>query len=372
MRDKNGAVAFVVAAALPVLIGGLALAIDVASYRIVHGQMQAAADAGALAGLMQLDTGGNIAAKAKDIVTRNVPANYGEITRTSDITTGFYSKGGGFVPSNGTDVNAVRVVAMRDTGRGNGIGRLFSLVWGSSEINASVVAIAARPENSFYTPPEGVILDNEAGDFNEMYAYCFDQLGGGTPASRRTQMTRIANNVPTNQSIASISGGREVNPIVPMQWPNCNDKGQTLSFRLRNVRHVKSNPQLWNNTNAEISGRRPGRPVSDYYTDTTVADGVETFHIAASEKVLETVRCDTAQCRPAKTGKNRTPVLATEPCQPGKFMYFGWEDRPPGRSGAKADWLDPAWTDTDYDDIAIRMKCPASGKLGDPSVRLVG
>jgi hypothetical protein len=52
-------------------------------------------------------------------------------------------------------------------------------------------------------------------------------------------------------------------------------------------------------------------------------------------------------------------------------MYFGFEDRPPGQSGANGTWLDPAWTDTDYDDIRIVMKCPNSGRLGDAFVRLV-
>jgi hypothetical protein len=52
-------------------------------------------------------------------------------------------------------------------------------------------------------------------------------------------------------------------------------------------------------------------------------------------------------------------------------MYFGWEDRPPGQPGPNANWTDPAWTDTDFDDIRIVMKCPAEGFLGDKLVRLV-
>jgi hypothetical protein len=94
--------------------------------------------------------------------------------------------------------------------------------------------------------------------------------------------------------------------------------------------------------------------------------------------VLETVLCDSIQqCTPGAPGhiiprgKNRTPVRASQPCQPGKFMYFGWEDRPPGQPGASGHWMDPAWTDRDFDDIVILMRCPRSGKLGESKVRLV-
>jgi hypothetical protein len=92
------------------------------------------------------------------------------------------------------------------------------------------------------------------------------------------------------------------------------------------------------------------------------------------------VRCDSeAQCTPGSgssivpAGRNRANTRSREarPCEPGKFMYFGFEDRPPGQTGANSNWLQPAWTDADYDDIRIVMKCPNSGRLGDAFVRLV-
>jgi len=198
-------------------------------------------------------------------------------------------------------------------------------------------------------------------------------------------MTLIANNMPTGQNIVTISGGViKANPVTPMQWPDCSGKDQSLSFRLRNVRHAKANPTLWANPNATISGFQPGRPEYNHYTDTMITNGVETYTTAA-QQILETKMCDTAdKCDPSKAGNvipsgtNHYFTKSTNPsgCSPGKFVYFGWEDRP-GVNGTSVTtmgkgWLEPGWTDYDYNDIAIRMKCPSSGKLNDPYPRLVG
>jgi len=60
-------------------------------------------------------------------------------------------------------------------------------------------------------------------------------------------------------------------------------------------------------------------------------------------------------------GKNREPQKAKQSCQPGKFMYYGWEDRPPGLG----------WTDQDYNDIRIIIECPESVATGEFVVRLI-
>jgi hypothetical protein len=99
-----------------------------------------------------------------------------------------------------------------------------------------------------------------------------------------------------------------------------------------------------------------------------VTDGRETFDFGGLD-ILETVRCDTLEeCRPTTqggvvpAGRNRTPNHETRPCVPGKFMYFGWEDRPPGIG---------AWTDTDYDDIVFVMQCPTGRDVAFGVTRLV-
>lgn len=378
--SRHGATATVFALAMPALAGAMALGVDYTMARMVHNRMQIAVDGAALAAAAQIERGGDITATGLAQALHGLPADYGEMVRASDITTGVYDEANGFVPGSGPDVNAVRVEAERSPARDNALNHIMAQVLGVERHTIRVAAVAARPVNVFYQPPERETLDPEAGDFNEIYVYCFDTLGSGPPESRRTQMTLVSNNMPAGQNIVAISGGIvPANPPVTVNWPRCNQRGQTLSFRLRNVRHVKANPVLWANPAATISGLQPGRPERNYYTDTLLDNGSEIIDLQGFN-ILETVLCDSlSQCTPGTLGsaipggRNRaaTRQRASQPCQPGKFMYFGFEDRPPGQAGRNDNWLWPAWTDSDYDDIRIVMKCPNSGRLGDAIVRLV-
>jgi len=122
-----------------------------------------------------------------------------------------------------------------------------------------------------------------------------------------------------------------------------------------------------------------GRPAAqrfEYYTDTEIKNGSYDYDLG-DWKVLETVLCDDVkECKPKSKGgiipegKNRTPVQAKGVCSPGKYIYYGWEDRPPGMSGPSDDWTDIAWTDRDYDDIRIVIGCPTLETVNDRLVRL--
>jgi hypothetical protein len=380
LRNRRGSTATVFALALPVLTGAAALGIDMTMARMTHNRMQIAVDGAALAAAAQIERGGDITATALLQARHDLPADFTGMTTAADVTTGVYDEANGFVPGTGPDINAVRVVGERSIPRGNAFQNLLAQVLGMGPTTIRVAAVAARPVNVFYQPPERETLDPEAGDFNEIYVYCFDTLGTGPVESRRTQMTLVSNNMPAGQDIVAISGGRvPANPPETVNWPRCSQRGQTLSFRLRNVRHVKANPVLWANPAATVSGLQPGRPEHNYYTDTVLNDGTELIDLQGFN-ILETVLCDSiAACTPGTpgslipSGRNRsaTRLRESQPCQPGKFMYFGFEDRPPGQSGRNDNWLWPAWTDSDYDDIRIVMKCPNSGRLGDALVRLV-
>jgi hypothetical protein len=386
-RDKRAATAMIFAISTPVVVGGAALAIDIASFRVVQSRMQSAVDAGALAAVMQIEKKGPVEATAVNMVTSNIPTDFGGMTTTGDVTIGTYSKASGFVPGGGPNANAVRVVGIRAPARSNGLSRIFGNLWGNGQYEVQVTAIAARPANVFYEPPEGLVMDSNAGDFNEMYAYCYDMKSVDPDITkRRSQMTLIANNLPVDssgnytQTTASLTGGvYTAMPGSPMPWPDCSGKDQSLSFMLKNWRHRKGHPGLWSNPNLVISGRTSPQNPIEHYTDTTITNGVETFN-NGTLNILETVLCTTSdRCNPSKSptdvpkGTNRQATKSTNTagCSPGKFVYFGFEDRP-GGPGAKSSWLDPDWTDFDYNDIAIRMKCPSGGKLADPYPRLVG
>jgi hypothetical protein len=84
--------------------------------------------------------------------------------------------------------------------------------------------------------------------------------------------------------------------------------------------------------------------------------------------MMETQVCTTQDlCNPYKSGSqvpfgpNRTPVKASTKCEPGKFMYIGFEDRPyiPGHTAAEySTWGSGYWTDRDYEDITFVISCP--------------
>jgi Flp pilus assembly protein TadG len=375
LQSNKAATAVIFAITVPLIVGGAALAVDVASFRVVQSRMQSAVDAAALTSVMEIEKKGDVITTAVDTAAANAPLNFGAMTTAADVTIGTYSKAGGFVPGVSATSNAVRVIAERTPARSNGVARIFGLLWGTGQVSITTTAIAARPVNVFYEPPEGAVLDNEAGDFNEMYAYCFDMKGTGDDASRRTQMTLIANNLKPGDTTSGLTKGvYTAMPATPMQWPDCSGKDLSLSFRLLNVRTAKSIPAVWQKPAKD-------RVVIDHYTDTMIDNkGVETFK-ASTSKILETVLCDTsAKCDPSKpgtsvvTGKNRYNTKSTAgACAPGKFMYFGFEDSA-GVNGVSVggSWTDLGWTDYDYNDIAIRMKCPSSGRLADPYPRLVG
>jgi hypothetical protein len=386
LRDERGGIAILVAIGAAALLGAGALAVDLGHYRLTQNRLQSAADAAALAAVAELDDPATAIATAIDFAGRNVPPSYGTIITAGDVTIGVYdAETMTFTPGAGPDVNAVRVVTARSPARENGVPRALALIYGRDAATISARAIAARQRWLQYEAPEVMNLAPNAGDFNEMYAYCFDMRGDGPPESRRSQMTLIANNDPSGIAVAQ-SGGR-VSPVPqPIAWPRCKD-GESLSFRMRNIRHVKTYPVLWDNPDARIciarcnSGnpdlRRIGRAEHNYYTDTIITGGVET-HAGLAEPILERIRCDSPGCQTELADgtipQNRTdpaPIEDNRPCTPGRYIYLGWEDRPPGRSGAHSHWTDPAWTDRDYDDIRIVLRCPSTGMLGDGLTRLV-
>ena len=211
------------------------------------------------------------------------------------------------------------------------------------DIGARAVATLALP-TLVYQEPELAQLDPEAGDYNRISAYCFDRVEARTPgATGRSQFTVIADNAGTTYNFT---------------MPRC-QPGEVLSYRLLNVRMARTEPHLWDD---------PLHEHYVYYTDTVILNGVER-HDLGGWNILETVLCPTLlDCRPKSQGgiipegRNRVPQRVREACAPGKYMYYGWEDRPPNRG----------WTDRDYDDIRLIVACPVIEYEGNKRLRLVG
>ncbi|MFN7177450.1 MAG: pilus assembly protein TadG-related protein, partial [Thermaurantiacus sp.] len=272
--NRRGAVAAIFAITVPVLVGFTALAVDFGYYRMVQNRMQIAVDGATLAAAWEIENGGDVVGAAVDFVAANVPGDFGAMTLASDVTLGSFDTANGFQPNpaDPNDINAVEVRGERSPPRGNPVQQFFLAIFGVEPPVITARAIGARPANVWYQPPESMNLPPEAGDFNELYVYCYNtetrQIRDGT-------MTLIANNL-GGESVVSMTGSatiaaREglVNPprVEDLDWPRCNQRGETLSFRMRNIRHAKSNRQLWANPTATISGMQPGRPEFNYYTD---------------------------------------------------------------------------------------------------------
>ncbi|SDH15470.1 TadE/TadG family type IV pilus assembly protein [Pelagibacterium luteolum] len=294
----------------------------------------------------------------------------------------------------------------------------------TQRVSVSAVAqfFAAREVRE---PPNTSLLDPEAGDFNRIWAYCYwPNRWEHSELPKRTRMVPIADNggstftpnfdlPPNSAALAPIYAARNGSNILGLDgveegvwkmtkgggnnqrtyeymWPACQE-GSFLSFRLENVRFSRTQPNYWDANNAAPNGggdRITGR--FNYYTDTY-------FEIGSTEEkydglygpsqytngpqkvnILETVLCNSlAECRPASQGgvipdqRPREPQRATGQCEPGKYMYYGWEDRPPGLLGQSRNWQDIAWTDRDYDDIRIIIKCPTFETVGERNSRLV-
>jgi hypothetical protein len=112
-----------------------------------------------------------------------------------------------------------------------------------------------------------------------------------------------------------------------------------------------------------------------WYTDARLDAGGQEQHGGTSPHQLETVLCEDPQCAqplnggtiPGNNQRHRIPQKA-QGCSPGKYMYFGWEDRPPRNQGGDGSGAphpvgtsDPGG-DRDYDDIRLIMSCPSVDK----------
>jgi Flp pilus assembly protein TadG len=365
VRNRRGAAAAAFALALPFMLSGLALAIDYASFRVTHTRMQNAADAAALAAIadLSLDDAAKVE-KALSMINANLPEEFGAVTTANDITLGSYTKEGVFTPAVGADVNAARVVAVRSPGRGNAVNRIFSMFISNEALTISTVAIAARPGNVAFEPPEVVSMQGTASHFNELWAYCYDPVNR---VRRSDSMGLISNNnrrgpnTTTGMPLAPVATNSLREPSLD-NWPTCDQPGDTVSLLLRTYENANANPSvLWTTR------------MNNRWTDITLTDGVQSSPLFGPGKLVETILCPSLElCTPTSAGgpantmvvtRERmriVPKVETKPCVPGSYLYYGFEDIPPPGG------------DQDYEDISLVLRCPSAGRLGGGKPRLVG
>ena len=346
LADRAGNVAMIFALSLVPIFGLAGMSVDTARLINVRATLQAEADATALNGAVggpQGNYGAQITA-----MNERVQSAFGNTSLTDLDIAGNWS-GLNFRVDASARVNTVLIHAVP------GIGD-------SVRVSVRSVARLHQPLQQ-YQVPEVTWLDPEAGDYNRVYVYCFDPDPNSdkTLEERRTQRTPLQDNNGRNFLNEGFS------------WPRC-ERGETISFELYNVRFSRTNPQraenpagppetFGNDTGSWCHANHNQRCRYRYFTDTVMVNGVER-HTGLDYSILETVLCDSQeQCTRGPesiipTGRNRTPQQDTVGCTPGKYMYYGWEDRPPGIPGGTSDWTHRGWTDRDYDDITIVVQCP--------------
>jgi hypothetical protein len=182
--------------------------------------------------------------------------------------------------------------------------------------------------------------------------------------------------------------------------PTCDaGRGETLSWRLYNVRGQRTSRNKWPIDHPSYSPPNNYSPASDasgvsiynHYSDTIINPntGLESYQFRGDAfgdprpiKMMETFVCDSqAACTPGGSGsiipsqttapwnmpKNRNPTQSSIRCEPGKFMYIGWEDRPFLQINNNNDYStanSSQWTDSDYDDIRLVITCPSTTITG--------
>lgn len=146
-RRRRGSVLILGAALLTVLACLVGLAVDLGYLNMVRTQLQAAADAGALAGADTLfDSGSFSLAEAERFAELNVSGNVPvDIRSGEDIEIGVWNRRQQtFTPQIAIDssTNAVRLTARRSDARGNAVNLFFARVIGINTHDVSASAIA--------------------------------------------------------------------------------------------------------------------------------------------------------------------------------------------------------------------------------------
>jgi Flp pilus assembly protein TadG len=142
-QDERGA-AFVMFVGLTVvLFGASAVAVDLSSGFAARSQLQATADAAALAAAKQLPNSTAARATAHDLVTRNMSVSaYGNVAVDADILIGRWNPTTRTFTNNATPPNSVRVTTRRSAANNNAIGVSFAGFLGADRMNVSASATA--------------------------------------------------------------------------------------------------------------------------------------------------------------------------------------------------------------------------------------
>jgi Flp pilus assembly protein TadG len=363
-KEQNGNIALLFALTLSPMLGAAGLALDFSRSSNLKTELQSEVDLAALSIArygIEVQTGANAATQSSAAKQALIDAKAAQIlSQTSTQIASKYASNASYsnfqLTGNwmGSAKNEYRIAATADVK--NTLSRMMPGTGASTSILSEAAAMMVVTKQTVTKNPQMRFPGFEAGDYNRIYAYCYDKTKKTNADKGRSKMSLISSN---GDGCFNGYCGPENNNITPVM-PVC-EGDETLSFRLYNVRGARTSPSKWPENGAAAERY-------NHYSDTDLdVTGVATFNFTgaafgynAAIPMMESEVCDTmAQCTPGdpasiiQTGKNRVASVTKKACAPGKFMYIGWEDRP----------VLPApytqWTDGDYDDIRVVYECPS-------------
>jgi Flp pilus assembly protein TadG len=137
--NNAGMVAPVIALGLPVFIGMAALSFDTSWMYYQKAKLHTAADAAARGAALALANPTIATDRAVSLAAANVPASFGTVTTSSDVTYGTYNTVTKTFSPSSSSINAVQVVAKR-----NGSRTFFGAIFGISAVNISATSVAVN------------------------------------------------------------------------------------------------------------------------------------------------------------------------------------------------------------------------------------
>lgn len=142
-RDERGSVMPLVALCMIVILGVAALTIDVGSERVLHSQLEATADAAALAAASQLPNEKKALAKALEYATKNMPPETnGTVLTDEDVVFGTWYEGRREFVVGGPFTNAVQITVRRSQKNGNAAPTFFLHIFGQDHADISAQSMA--------------------------------------------------------------------------------------------------------------------------------------------------------------------------------------------------------------------------------------
>ncbi|WP_267426982.1 pilus assembly protein TadG-related protein [Methylobacterium sp. GC_Met_2] len=349
-RAEAGNVVFIFGLSLPLLLGAGGLVIDYGNAVRIRAVESSVADATAL-----------LVANADTVAAATEGLRLASAQLTSRIGSGSTTNG---FQINGSWIDGANYrVTISTTLRTS----LLHLLPGMPrQITVGTATTVNRVAPVYQTsPPTFSQLSPEAADYNRIYMYCYS-----SDPKRQSEADKGRRGI-----VAIADNGTPPTDYSKNAPPTCG-ANEAPSYMLHNVRNARSNKSLWDNTNQETY---------EYYTDTAIDTGLRVQSTSmkgyrvysgptyssismVSNPVLETIVCDNlSQCKNKSDGgilpnshTTHNPVTATASCSEGKYMYYGWEDRPPN-----------AGSDMDYDDIRVIVSCPVIVKVADKKLRIV-